>query len=443
MTSDVMLWISLLALFITGLASVGAKALHDFSVSKLEEYCLRRKRPQLLGEILARHQRVVHGAESLQIVGMVMFVLAGGLWMLDVPADLQQLQWSRLFAGAAVGVLLLLVTTSWIPWAVTELWSAPLLAATWRLWVAVSLILWPFSVGVRVVDALMRRLAGRPESEEDEEEAFEDEILSMVSAGEREGLLEPDAREMIEGVIELGDADVADIMTPLSQMDALNVELSWPEVLALVIEAGRTRLPVYERTLDNIIGVLFVKDLLPELAKAHESQRRSLREILREPWFVPKTRPVDDMLQDFLKKTRSHLAIVVDEYDSVAGVVTIEDVLEEIVGEIVDESDKEPVNDILRVDEFTADVLGTTHIDRLNEELGLDLAESDDFDTIAGMIVNSLGRIPKSGESIQHGNVQIDVLQASRRRVERVRVGVVEDTNGRHSSAARGNDQPP
>ena len=258
-----------------------------------------------------------------------------------------------------------------------------------------------------------------------------------VTAGEREGLLEPDAREMIEGVIELGDADVADIMTPLSQMDALNVELSWPEVLALVIEAGRTRLPVYERTLDNIIGVLFVKDLLPELAKAHESQRRSLREILREPWFVPKTRPVDDMLQDFLKKTRSHLAIVLDEYDSVAGVVTIEDVLEEIVGEIVDESDKEPVNDITRVDEFTADVLGTAHIDRLNEELGLDLAESDDFDTIAGMIVNRLGHIPKSGESIQHGNVQIDVLQASKRRVERVRVGVVEDTNGRHSSAGK------
>ena len=94
----------------------------------------------------------------MQIVGIVVFVLTGGLWMLDVPADLQQLQWSRLFAGAAVGVLLLLVTTSWIPWAVTQLWSAPLLAATWRLWVAVSLILWPFSVGVRVVDALMRRV---------------------------------------------------------------------------------------------------------------------------------------------------------------------------------------------------------------------------------------------------------------------------------------------
>ena len=132
----------------------------------------------------------------------------------------------------------------------------------------------PLTLGAKLVEVLVRRLAGHQETEEDEEEAFEDEIRTIVTAGLRDGLLEADAREMIEGVMELGDVDVSEIMTPRSEVDALNVEASWPEMLKIVAESGRTRMPVYEGALDNVLGILFVKDLLAELSKDPQSHSR-------------------------------------------------------------------------------------------------------------------------------------------------------------------------
>jgi len=224
----------------------------------------------------------------------------------------------------------------------------------------------------------------------------------------------------------LGDTDVSDIMTPRSNVDAFEIGLGWDDALSFVIHAGRTRIPVYQDKLDNIVGVLFVKDLLTELSKPDDEPTRPIRELLREAWFVPKTRPVDDMLQDFLN-TRSHLAIVLDEYESVAGVVTIEDVLEEIVGEIVDESDKDVDEEISPIDEKTAEARGSAHLDELNDQLGIDLPESDDYDTVAGLVLEHLGHVPKVGESIVEGRVRIAVLDASRRRIERVRIEVLDN----------------
>jgi CBS domain containing-hemolysin-like protein len=280
-------------------------------------------------------------------------------------------------------------------------------------------------LGVKIVGALLRRLAGRPEEEEDEEEAFEDEIRSIVTEGLYDGVLEEEEREMIEGVIELGDTDVTDIMTPRSNIDALDVNLPWNEVLAFVVEAGRTRVPVYEESLDQILGILYVKDLLTELSISKNGDHKSLRDLVREAEFVPPTKPLDEMLQDFLR-TRKHLAIVVDEYRSVAGVVTIEDVLEEIVGEIVDESDQDLEDEVQRIDERTAEVLGTLHVDVLNEELGLELSEPDEYDTVAGLVVSAMGRIPKPKESITVDGVKFTVLDSSRRRVSRIRVEITD-----------------
>ncbi|MDP6467846.1 MAG: hemolysin family protein, partial [Pirellulaceae bacterium] len=214
--------------------------------------------------------------------------------------------------------------------------------------------------------------------------------------------------------------DVSDIMTPRSNMDALDVTANWDQVLQYVVEAGRTRFPVFEGPVDQIIGVLYVKDLLAELA-LEENRRKSLRELLRQPWFVPTTRPLNELLQDFLQ-TRNHLAVVVDEYQSIAGVVTIEDVLEEIVGEIVDESDKDEEEVIRIVDDTSAEVLGIAHVDDLNERMGLDLPEPDEYDTIAGFVIHELGRIPKAGETMLADGARITVLAATRRRIERLLV---------------------
>lgn len=289
--------------------------------------------------------------------------------------------------------------------------------------------LWPLTLGARVVGALFRRLAGRPEEVEDEEEAFEDEILSVVTEGLHDGVLEKEEREMIEGVMELGDTDVLAIMTPRSNLDALDVSLGWEEIQTFVVNAGRTRIPVYETTLDNVVGVLYVKDLLKQLALPPSEPRKSLRALLREPWFVPTTKPLDELLQEFLR-TRNHLALVVDEYTSVAGVVTIEDVLEEIVGEIVDEFDKEEVEAFRRIDDQTAEVRGSIHLNVINDELGLDLDEPDDYDTIAGLVIARMGRIPKAGETFELDRARLTVLEASRRHIERLLVELTPSTNG-------------
>lgn len=177
---------------------------------------------------------------------------------------------------------------------------------------------------------------------------------------------------------------------------------------------------MYEESIDKVIGVLYVKDLLQELAK-DGSQCDSVRQLLRKPWSVPKTMPLDDLLNEFLQ-TRNHMALVRDEYMSIAGLVTIEDVLEQIVGEIVDESDKEHVGEINRIDDRTVVIHGRAHLAEINEELGLNLPEPQEFDTIAGFVIHQMGRIPKVGESLSWQTLRITVLEATKRKVDRVRV---------------------
>lgn len=418
-------WLTAAGLMVAGLSALGAKLLADFSLADFEEYCRAKKRDDLFGEIFEEHEQVGARVESLQFVGTAILIVSIGGWTYSLGAVGTELSLGQSLGLAITILICLLLATAWVPGALVQLWSAPILFRTWRFWRILVRITWPIHIGERIVESFVRRLAAEPPEVEDEEEAFEDEIRTIMSAGHREGLLETDAREMIEGVIELGDTDVADIMTPRSNVDAFEIGLTWKETLEFAVSVGRTRIPVYEGSLDNIIGVLFVKDLLIEAAKEEKSQRRDLRELLRKPWFVPKTNLVKDLLDSF-RHTRTHLAIVLDEYQSVAGVVTIEDVLEEIVGEIVDETDKESEQEIHQIDDRTAEVHGATHLEEVNERLGLDLPISDDFDTIGGLVVDQLGRIPKTGESIVSNNVKIAVLEASRRRVHRLRLEVTQ-----------------
>jgi len=432
MSTTAFLWVAIAALAVAAPAGTGVRVLYEFSRRELEVYCRLRRRRELFGEILGQHDDVALGIECLYMLANVVFLIAGTLWIFSPDGGALSRSLWTLAASAAVGALVLLSIHLWIPWAVVRVWSAPFLFHTWRMWWLASRLMWPLSIGVAIVDMLARRLAARHEDEEDEEEAFEDEIRTIVSAGLREGLLEADAREMIEGVIELGDADVSDVMTPRSEVDAIDIDTSWNDVIAYVIEVGRTRVPVYENNLDNIIGILYVKDLLAELSRPPGESHRPLRELLRNPWSVPKTKPLDDLLSDFLR-TRSHLAIVRDEYQSMAGVVTIEDVLEEIVGEIVDEWDEDEEAEVLHVSDSVAEVAGRAHLDDVNEKLGLDLPDTDDYDTMAGYLVARLGYIPNPGEQLNLNNARLTVIEATRRRIERVRVELLDASPPSHS----------
>lgn len=414
---------TLAALFLAGLAvtavaAVGVRILLNFSHRQLEVCCRLRRRRELFGRVLDLHDDAALAAEMLQALGLVLLISTGTLIWSQRLAGMPLWQQSAWLAAALV---LLLAITSWIPWAVSRQWGAPLLLRTWWFWHALYVLSWPCRWGMRFTDAVARRLADEPDRPEkdEEEDALEDEIMTMVTAGEREGLLESDMRDMIEGVFELGDANVSDIMTPRSRVDAIEVHLGWPEILEMVVRSGRTRLPVYEQTLDNVVGVLYVKDLLPDLARQPGEPARPLKTLLREPWFLPRTMPLDELLDRF-RRTRRHLAIVVDEYQMVLGVVTIEDVLEEIVGEIVDESDKEERDGIRTLSDTSFEVDGSVHLGLVNERLGLNLPESDEFDTLAGYLVSRLGRIPQLGERVEHGGARITVLARQPRFVERL-----------------------
>jgi CBS domain containing-hemolysin-like protein len=310
--------------------------------------------------------------------------------------------------------------TVWIPREIARCWGAPFLAHTWPVWRWTDRIFFPINAFTTLLRIVTRRLDGR-KTEWSEEEALEDEILSLVTEGQHDGLLEDDVREMIAGVIELDDTDVADIMTPRSDMDVIPVDLEWEEMLKFVVRVGRTRIPIYEKTLDNVVGVLYVKDLLAVLAVPASDKPRELRSILREVKRVPRSTRLDELLQNFLNN-RTHLAIVVDEFMHVVGLVTIEDVLEEIVGEIMDESDQDEVRDVRWVSEGVAEIQARAHVEELNELLGIELPLSPEYDTLGGYVLHHFGRIPQPGESIQWQDLQLTVQSATKRRVELLRL---------------------
>ena len=233
--------------------------------------------------------------------------------------------------------------------------------------------------------------------------------------------MEEEAREMIEGVIELGDADVSQIMMPRTDMVCLSAALPWPEMLDAVLKAGYTRIPVYGRNRDDILGILHVKDLLAELAKPQAARAESWTKLLREPMFVPETKAIDTLLHE-LQRSRNHMAMVLDEYGGVSGLVTLEDVLEEIVGEIADEHDPAAAEGIRELAPGTVEAPARTHLDELNERLGLALPEDAEFDTIGGFVFSELGHVPAVGEQLTWRNVRVTVLEATRRRIERVRI---------------------
>lgn len=432
--NNLFFWTAIGSLLIMVPTAIAARVLHEFSRAELEVYCRRKNRPEMFDEVLSQHERFALGAEMFQWLGNLVYLLAGSFWFFGVDLEQGATRIPELPVVAEVAfwvlgnLLVLALINSWIPWAVVKQASAPFLFGTWRLWKWTSRLAAPMSLGLDVVQFIAHRVAGRKSNDEEaEEEALEEEIRTIVTAGERDGLLEAPAREMIEGVINLDDIDVGDIMTPRSRVNALEINQPPHDLIRKAIDFGHTRIPIYENELENIVGILFVKDLLSLLLAGPVADSDSIRRILREPQFVPISIHSDELLQQF-RESHSHLSIVVDEYESIAGVVTIEDVLEEIVGEINDETDDEMVPEFIPISDQVTEVLATVRVDELNEHLKVDLPESEEFDTLAGLIMTHFGRIPKMGESFVEGNVKIEIRRATRRRIEKVYVEILEET---------------
>ena len=420
-------WLAGVALMTACAAAVAVRSLAEFSRHELDDICRRRGSLDRLGQIIKRHELVALAAQTLQVLASALFVASTVIWVHKEPFTATTPGWYHLCLLIVAGMTLLLAVQIWIPWAVVRLWAEPFLYFTWPFWQAASVALTPLVLGARFTDIFFHRLLGRiPEIPD--EESFEDEIRTIVTEGHREGLLEEDAREMIEGVIELSDVAVSEIMTPRTDMVSIPLSFTWSEALDFVIKVGHTRIPAYDENRDDIVGILYVKDFLPELAKGTSPPVTPWSSLLREPHFIPETKPVDVLLQEF-QRDQQHMVVVLDEYGGVSGLVTMEDVLEEIVGEIVDEYDKDLVDGIRRLDDRTTDVLGKVHIDEINDRLDLGFPDDGDFDTIGGFVFSELGHVPAVGEELVHKNVRITVLEATRRRIERVRLEILDRSN--------------
>lgn len=407
---------------------LGAELLDRFAGRSLEAYCRLRNRRERFGAVLDGYEDAMHASEYLRMIGTTVFLICGTASFYAGNTDPSRQQLAIWIVGAA---LLMMLTHLWLPAAVTRFASSPVLFHSWPFWKILSIVMRPFSAPSQLLAALTRRLTGSLENKDEEEEQLEDEIRTMVAAGTREGFFGPGVREMIQGVMDLNDDTVYHIMTPRSEVNAIEVNTPWPEVLQFVASCNRTRMPVYEKTLDRVVGILYAKDLMQHLI--HESPpKKPLADLLRHAWSVPSDRTVEQLLREFLH-SRSHMAIVVDEFQQTVGVVTIEDALEEIVGEIVDESDEQEESNVVIVDAVTAETEGRVMVDDLNELLGWELPESEDYETIAGYVLHHTGGLPDDGDQFEIGPVRVEILRATNRQIERLRL--THQTNVRSEPA--------
>jgi len=245
----------------------------------------------------------------------------------------------------------------------------------------------------------------------------EEEIKTVVDAGEEGGVLEEEEKEMIYSIFELGDTLTREVMVPRIDVVAIDSATPLPEAADLVIQATHSRVPVYQDTIDNVIGVLYAKDLLRVLRAGDLSV--PLAQIVRPAYFVPEAKKADELLEE-LQKRRVHIAIVVDEYGGVAGLVTIEDILEEIVGEIQDEYDtEEPMFHQEAEGVYIFDA--RTNLDDVNQLLGVQLS-AESYDTLGGFLYTQLGHVPAAGEQLRFNGLVIEVLNVSGQRIGQVRV---------------------
>jgi magnesium and cobalt transporter len=250
------------------------------------------------------------------------------------------------------------------------------------------------------------------------------ELLTVLrDAGER-GLVDSDVLTMLEGVLEVSDLKVRDIMVPRAQMVFVRRDQRAASILPVVVESGHSRFPVMDEDRDDIVGILLAKDLLRLTGEKRE--RFDIREFMRPALFVPESKRLNVLLREF-RRNRNHMAIVVDEYGGVSGLVTIEDVIEQIVGEIDDEFDVEDDQNIRRDAERQFTVRGVTRIAEFNEYFGARLSEEEGFDTVAGLLMKQLGHLPRRGESASIEGFEFRVLRADRRRIETLRVVAPRD----------------
>jgi len=410
--------------------SVNAIALRTFSHVKLQEAfkaANKKASPEYLTEQLAENTEKLILTCSLYrlifnmcILLLLVAVFAGPGAAAD-PVDTVVSYLLVFIAAMAIFSIFSLA----IPQAWAKYTGEKILSRTYKLLVGFSIAASPFLYIFRLYDGFIRRLAGVPETTpEEQHEEKQEEFITGLEQRRTEGVLDEEEQEMIENVLELSSSTADEIMTPRTDIVAVEVSSDLQKVVETITSAGHTRVPVYEENIDNIIGLVYAKDLLAEIGKTVGQFK--LRDKMRDAYFVPESKPLRALLHEF-QNQKLHIAVVLDEYGGTAGVVTLEDILEELVGEITDEYEETPPEPIKKIDQNTIEADARTYIDDINDQLELNLPEDEDYETIGGFVFSRLGYIPKTGENFDYENLKFTIASAEARRIKRIRIQKAED----------------
>ncbi|MCY3905369.1 MAG: hemolysin family protein [Caldilineaceae bacterium] len=399
----------LLAIAFVAVAEVSLSAASRSRIREL--FASGNQRAKLIDHMLADPARFL---STLLILKSLAFVAAGSMTVCLA----MKYRWTDAGVTAAVGLVwlvLLAVQIAGRGWALRRPEAVALTIARGVNFLAA--VLTPLSF-------LLRRLAAMARGDADEvtpESVFlsEDGLRFLIHVGEGEGVIEEDEKQMIAGIFEFGETTVREIMVPRLDIVAMEVDAPLSQALDLIIANGHSRIPIYEESIDHLIGVLYAKDLL--LCLRDGNHDTPVRQLLRRAYFVPQSKKLDELFEE-MQAQRIHMALAVDEYGGTAGLVTIEDLLEEIVGEIQDEYDSEEPQ-LKKLAPDTYEFNARYDIDEVSRLIGVDLsAAHESFDTLGGFIYSQLGRVPKQGESILFKDWRFTVLSVDSRRIEQVRV---------------------
>lgn len=408
-------------------------ATRDYSLVKLEELAIggsARKRVDPIiedqdGHVLALG--AVRVASSVAVTAS-MLVVAGVFQPEGAGVSPVRLIFGVLGAWAYLYVMGLV-----IPLSIARHAAERVVVGTSDLIRAIYILAWPIRA-LWVVDEAIRRLVGAEAQTEKDE--IKEELLSAAAEGEREGAIAEEERDMIEAVVEFGSTTAAEIMTPRTDIEAIELTDDLGKIIKIVREVGHSRIPVFEGTVDHVVGIFYIKDLMRWLAGdgvKGAGRAFRLKSVLRPALFVPETKPVRELLDELIKQ-KVHIAVVTDEYGGTAGVVTVEDIVEEVFGEIQDEYElPEDAPPSVHIDSAgrTAEADARASIYDVNEALeplGVEVPEGKDYDTIGGYVMATLGHIPVAGEVAEGEGFLVTVLEAEPTRVVKLRIEAKEST---------------
>ena len=421
--STTALWIALLAAVVGGVLATIQFALRRLSKTRARRALAKTDKPIDIEKILNDPDAYALAISIPRLVCSLAVVAASIVAVGGVVDDDGTLHYGWMAAGLGIAAVMIFLLGVAIPMSVALHAGESVVIRLRGLIRLIHALVWPVLGVYAALDEVVRRLVGAESMTEEEE--LEEELRTVVSEGEEEGRLDETERDMIEAVVELRTTAVSEIMRPRTEIEGFELTDDLGFIRDFITKAGHSRIPVFEGDLDHIVGILYAKDLLAFVGNG--SSEFTLAPILREVQFIPETKPVRDVLSEF-KTKKVHMSIVLDEYGGTAGLVTIEDVLEELVGEIQDEYEPEDETEpeiVVESETRTAEVDARAYIDDVNdalEAIGLSIPDEDDYDTVGGFVLSALGRIPETGESFRANGVAVRVLEAEPTKVTRVRI---------------------